>query len=385
MGIDSARIASLNFSLKCRSQNVVDGRQPFEKAGLQVSFHNFRKLLGDSIAIHCEGSTDWRSPHAVVQVPEEAREMVIHIGLNGATGRLLIDDVKLEPEPGLSVIFFPGPKEKPGAADAAPGLLFKSCDGLPMPAASSVAPAPAAVDTDSRIDVPARSHIHRRRCIDRGRCIRRGRINRRSRVIRGRRRINGGGRHEWHSDADIHADTSLSRRRQQSNSQQTCESNYVLHGSLTPSWQNSRSPAISYVTLAMPRKNFRDNGRQTASRSDGLSDGEKWEELTDGFNLEGGAKRGIQPLRPPISWAICNSFAGEHSCQAGLGEHAESRMPALLRLAGDVAALSLPRARFSPRTESGKRGPRVTEGSTAHRSGSSFIHPTSSFILRTRL
>jgi protein-L-isoaspartate(D-aspartate) O-methyltransferase len=99
MGIDGSRIASLKFSLKCRSQNVVDGRQPFEKAGLQVSFHNFRKLLGDSVAIHCEGSTDWRSPHGVVQVPEEAREMVIHIGLNGATGRLLIDEVKLEPEP----------------------------------------------------------------------------------------------------------------------------------------------------------------------------------------------------------------------------------------------------------------------------------------------
>jgi hypothetical protein len=45
------------------------------------------------------------------------------------------------------------------------------------------------------------------------------------------------------------------------------------------------------VTLALPRKNSGDNGRQTASRSDGLSDGEKWEELTDGFNLAGGAKR----------------------------------------------------------------------------------------------
>ncbi|HEX4070797.1 MAG TPA: hypothetical protein VHX68_06490, partial [Planctomycetaceae bacterium] len=62
-------------------------------------FHNFRKLMGDFIAIHCSGSSDWRTARAVVQVPEEAREMVIHVGLNGATGRLLIDEVKLEPEP----------------------------------------------------------------------------------------------------------------------------------------------------------------------------------------------------------------------------------------------------------------------------------------------
>jgi protein-L-isoaspartate(D-aspartate) O-methyltransferase len=99
MGIDGARIGALKISLQCRSDKITDGRGAFEKAGLQVSFHNFRKLLGDFVAIHCAGSTDWRTPHAVVPVPEAASEIVIRVGLNGATGRLLIDDVKLEPEP----------------------------------------------------------------------------------------------------------------------------------------------------------------------------------------------------------------------------------------------------------------------------------------------
>ena len=93
MGIDGSRIASLAVqSEMSRRQNVVDGAQPFEKAGLQVSFHNFRRLMGDvdrhPLRRH---STDWRTANGAVPVPEEARETVIRVGLNGATGPRLAD------------------------------------------------------------------------------------------------------------------------------------------------------------------------------------------------------------------------------------------------------------------------------------------------------
>ncbi len=98
LGVDGSRIAALRFRLKFRVERIVDGAQPFEKAGLQVSFHNFRRLMGDVIAIHCVGSSDWQTASGTVPVPEAAREAVVRIGLNGATGRLWIDDIVLTPE-----------------------------------------------------------------------------------------------------------------------------------------------------------------------------------------------------------------------------------------------------------------------------------------------
>jgi protein-L-isoaspartate(D-aspartate) O-methyltransferase len=98
LAVDGSKIASLRFRLKFRAAKIVDGAQPFEKAGLQVSFHNFRRLMGDVIAVHCVGSSDWQTASGTVPVPEEARESVIRIGLNGATGRLWLDDITLTPE-----------------------------------------------------------------------------------------------------------------------------------------------------------------------------------------------------------------------------------------------------------------------------------------------
>jgi protein-L-isoaspartate(D-aspartate) O-methyltransferase len=97
MGVDGSRLGALQFELKYRADKVVDGSQPFDKAGLQVSFHNFRRLMGDVIAVHCVGTSEWRTAVGKVDVPEDAREIVIRIGLNGATGKLLLDDISLTP------------------------------------------------------------------------------------------------------------------------------------------------------------------------------------------------------------------------------------------------------------------------------------------------
>lgn len=97
MGVDGSRIGSLRLQLKFRAEKVTDGVEPFEKAGLQVSFHNFRRLMGDVIAVHCVGTSDWKTATGTVTVPEEAREIVIRIGLNGATGSLWLDDITLTP------------------------------------------------------------------------------------------------------------------------------------------------------------------------------------------------------------------------------------------------------------------------------------------------
>jgi protein-L-isoaspartate(D-aspartate) O-methyltransferase len=99
IGVDGRRVARLRFTFRWRAEHVVDGKESFQKAGLQVTFDDSRKFVGEEIATHLEGTAPWQSIGATVAVPEGARQAVIAIGLNGATGTLWIDDVAMSVEP----------------------------------------------------------------------------------------------------------------------------------------------------------------------------------------------------------------------------------------------------------------------------------------------
>jgi protein-L-isoaspartate(D-aspartate) O-methyltransferase len=100
IGVDGRKVATLRFSFKYRPDHVADGHESFHKAGLQVTFDDSRKFVGEVIASHVKGTwPTWIDVDTNVQVPEGARQAVICIGLNGATGTLLIDDIKLKGVP----------------------------------------------------------------------------------------------------------------------------------------------------------------------------------------------------------------------------------------------------------------------------------------------
>jgi protein-L-isoaspartate(D-aspartate) O-methyltransferase len=98
IGVDGRRVAKLLFTFRWRAENIVDAKESYEKAGLQVTFDDSRQFVGEEIAAHLVGSAPWQSIKATVPVPEGARQAVVRIGLNGATGTLLIDDVKVSAE-----------------------------------------------------------------------------------------------------------------------------------------------------------------------------------------------------------------------------------------------------------------------------------------------
>jgi protein-L-isoaspartate(D-aspartate) O-methyltransferase len=98
IGVDGRKIGKLKFTFRCRSDQIRDGKESFEKAGLQVIFDDSRKFVGEEVAAHLVGSAPWQSIKATVSVPEGARQAVVRIGLSGATGTLWIDDIKVTAE-----------------------------------------------------------------------------------------------------------------------------------------------------------------------------------------------------------------------------------------------------------------------------------------------
>ena len=87
-----------NFDGLPQGSIVTDGNESFERAGLQVTFDDSRHFVGEEVAAHLVGSSPWQSITATVTVPTGARQAVVRIGLNGATGALWIDDVKVTAE-----------------------------------------------------------------------------------------------------------------------------------------------------------------------------------------------------------------------------------------------------------------------------------------------
>jgi protein-L-isoaspartate(D-aspartate) O-methyltransferase len=96
LAADGRRFASLHFTLKARSDAIVDGPESYQKAGVMIHFYDDnRRIVGNVTAAHFIGSSRWHSIETTVAVPHEAREAILRIGLNGATGHLYVDDVQM--------------------------------------------------------------------------------------------------------------------------------------------------------------------------------------------------------------------------------------------------------------------------------------------------
>lgn len=100
MAIDGRKIGSVAISLQVRVQNVRPGSESFQRPMLAVHFYDqLRKEIDTQVVGPWLRDTDWDLVGGTIPVPEKAREAIIRIGLNGATGRLDLDDIKFRPKP----------------------------------------------------------------------------------------------------------------------------------------------------------------------------------------------------------------------------------------------------------------------------------------------
>lgn len=97
MAIDGRKIKAIRITLKVKGNEIQFGPKSFEKPGIVIHFYN--KIRNP---IHYKASPGWRvfedgweTKVFTMLVPPDTRESIIQIGLNGASGKLAIDDVKL--------------------------------------------------------------------------------------------------------------------------------------------------------------------------------------------------------------------------------------------------------------------------------------------------
>ncbi len=94
--INGRQIAIVNLDYWVRCDGIVPGNDINEQAAVVVHFYdNVRREIGFKVLGRWRGSFGWQNAKSTIPVPPAAKEMIIRIGLNGATGQLDLDDMKL--------------------------------------------------------------------------------------------------------------------------------------------------------------------------------------------------------------------------------------------------------------------------------------------------
>ncbi|MBO52289.1 MAG: protein-L-isoaspartate O-methyltransferase [Planctomycetaceae bacterium] len=96
--VDGRRIGKLQFTLRRRVLESKPGRRPDERPGLTVVFFDVtRRPIGERRVGSWTVADEWVRTRQAVVVPARAREAIVRIGLGGAVGHVLVDDVAIVP------------------------------------------------------------------------------------------------------------------------------------------------------------------------------------------------------------------------------------------------------------------------------------------------
>ncbi len=96
-GVDGRVIRELDVSLSVQAIGVRPGESRGQDAVLGVTFFDEnRRTLGESILGPWRGDSEWQKEMGRFKVPSKARHASVRVGLFGATGELLVDDVRIE-------------------------------------------------------------------------------------------------------------------------------------------------------------------------------------------------------------------------------------------------------------------------------------------------
>ncbi len=97
MAVDGREVRQLDISVWVRGENVRPGSAEYDQATVAIVFYDDnRNEAGYRYLRPWLGTFDWRLVKEKVSVPVKAREAVVRVGLNGATGELAVDGLRIE-------------------------------------------------------------------------------------------------------------------------------------------------------------------------------------------------------------------------------------------------------------------------------------------------
>lgn len=98
MAVSGRDVPQLKVSLYVRAEDVRPGQNPGQLPALVLTFYDEnRHSLGVAKVGPWRGSFDWQLKTALLDVPPRAQEAIVYIGMQGATGKLSLDAIKIEP------------------------------------------------------------------------------------------------------------------------------------------------------------------------------------------------------------------------------------------------------------------------------------------------
>ena len=96
--VDGRRVTELKLSGMVAGTEIRPGPRPQEIATIVFGFYDAeRALIAQQTVGDWRGSFAWRAFEGRVTVPAAARELIVQLGLHGATGRLALDNLALSP------------------------------------------------------------------------------------------------------------------------------------------------------------------------------------------------------------------------------------------------------------------------------------------------
>jgi protein-L-isoaspartate(D-aspartate) O-methyltransferase len=97
--IDGTKIASLHVRVSYKTEGVKQGPEEFDVASVRFHFYDEnRKNFNNQMIGPWSGTDDWTTVTKTIEIPPRAREMIVRIGLNGASGKLWLDNLTITPK-----------------------------------------------------------------------------------------------------------------------------------------------------------------------------------------------------------------------------------------------------------------------------------------------
>jgi protein-L-isoaspartate(D-aspartate) O-methyltransferase len=100
MPVDGEYVRAIRVGLMVKLENGRPGPEPHERPSLVLHFYDVdHQPLGEEHLGPWHGSFGWRRVSGELPVPEATYDVVLRVGLNGATGRMGVDDIRLSAVP----------------------------------------------------------------------------------------------------------------------------------------------------------------------------------------------------------------------------------------------------------------------------------------------